>query len=147
MWRALCQHWNSGMWCTTSHARAVPMFTWAKLVDSSLHVWKNTKAPSGDSMKFPNSPYIAWRPATHWIRKERPSWGKGPPSIRAILPRHGSLPPQVSITAELSIPATELYATMGGDECKRIPQLVRKFNASAERHTHHQPLSPMFMLT
>ncbi len=58
MRRTLCQHWNSGMWCTTSHARTVPTHTLTKLVDRSLHVWKNTNAPSDDRMKLFTHPTL-----------------------------------------------------------------------------------------
>ncbi len=59
--------------------------------------------------------------------------------------RNGTLSPHVPINAQQSILATELYATIGGDEGKRIPQLVKNICANAESHT--PPLSPMFMLT
>ncbi len=88
----LCQLWNSAIWCTTSQGRNVLRLTWAKLVDISLHLWKNTKAPSHDTMNILYSPHIAWRPATHWIGIERLPSEKGRPSIHAILSRPRTQP-------------------------------------------------------
>ncbi len=59
------------------------------------------------------------------LRHSRNSNEKGPRNIRAILSGHGALPPHVSINALLSVPATELYETIGGDEGKGIPKSVK----------------------
>ncbi len=62
-----------------------------------IHVLKNTKAPSDDRMKILYSPNIARRTTPHLIGTERPSSENGTGNIRAILSRHGTLPPHVSI--------------------------------------------------
>ncbi len=47
--------------------------------------------------------------------------------IQATLSRHGTQPPHASIKALHSIPATELYATTGGDEGKLANRYTTQF--------------------
>ncbi len=51
-----------------------------------------------DAIRWQNAllPYIACQPATYLIGIERPSSEKGPPNIRSVLSRHGTLPRHVS---------------------------------------------------
>ncbi len=69
---------------------------------------------------------------------EQPSSEKVPPSMRAILSRHGTPPPNAFTSALHWIPATEIYATIGGNENKCSPKSVKRLT------NHTLPLSPMF---
>ncbi len=65
----------------------------AKLIDSSSHVWKNTKAIIDDRVKALYSPYIASQPARHSIWIGHLPLEKGPSGIPAISSSHGTQTP------------------------------------------------------
>ncbi len=64
------------------------------------------------------NPYVGQTGRQLSTQRRCPSSEKGPPGIHAILVRHGTQPPHASIGAEHSISASELYATIDGDEGK-----------------------------